>query len=309
LTQALPPEGRVAAQQPGGGLSERQPVPRPTPAPNPSAQGVEGRTLLMGIVNVTPDSFSDGGRFLHADAAVAHAHRLITEGADVLDIGGESTRPRAEPVGEAEEIARVIPVIEAIRRESPIAISVDTMKPAVARAAIAAGATMWNDVTALDVAPGSLALAAELGCEVVLMHMRGEPRTMQASPRYDDVVAEVASFLAARAEAAIAAGVGRDKIWLDPGIGFGKTSRHSLALLRNLDRIIALGFPVLVGASRKSAIARIARDQSAEDQRLGGSIAVALAAARAGAAMIRVHDVAETRQALAVAAAIGQAEA
>jgi dihydropteroate synthase len=144
---------------------------------------------------------------------------------------------------------------------------------------------------------------------VVLMHMRGEPRTMQAAPRYDDVVAEVAGFLAARAEAAIAAGVARERIWLDPGIGFGKTARHSLALLRNLDRIVALGYPVLVGASRKSAIARIARDRSAEDQRLGGSIAVALAAARAGAAMIRVHDVAETRQALAVAAAIGQAEA
>jgi dihydropteroate synthase len=258
----------------------------------------------MGVVNVTPDSFSDGGRFFDADAAVRHARRLIAEGADVLDVGGESTRPRAAPVGEAEEIDRVVPVIEAIRRESPVPISIDTMKPAVARAGVAAGATMWNDVTALGFAPESPATAAALGCDVVLMHMQGVPRTMQAAPRYDDVVAEVAAFLAARADAAMAAGVARERIWLDPGIGFGKTAQHSLALLRNLDRIIAIGFPVLVGVSRKSVIARIAGDKSAEDQRLGGSIAAALAAAAAGAAMLRVHEVAETRQALAVAAAI-----
>jgi dihydropteroate synthase len=258
----------------------------------------------MGIVNVTPDSFSEGGRFLDTDAAIAHARRLIAEGADVLDIGGESTRPRAEPVAVDEEIARVIPVIEAIRRESPIPISVDTMKPAVARAAIAAGATTWNDVSALRFAPESLATAAELGCDIVLMHMQGEPRTMQTAPHYDDVVGEVAEFLALRAEAAIDAGVKRQSIWLDPGIGFGKTAQHSLALLQNLPRIVALGFPVLVGVSRKSSIARIAGDTSGEDQRLGGSIAAALAAGRAGAAMVRVHDVAETRQALAVAAAI-----
>jgi len=264
----------------------------------------------MGIVNVTPDSFSDGGAFLDADAALAHARRLIAEGADVLDIGGESTRPGAAPTDEASEIARVVPVISAVRRESQLPISIDTMKPAVARAAIAAGATMWNDVTALRFAPESPATAAALGCEVALMHMRGEPRTMQAAPRYDDdVVGEVATFLAARADAAIAAGVAREKIWVDPGIGFGKTAAQSLALLRGLDRIVALGFPVLVGASRKSSIAKIAGDKSTEGQRLGGSIAAALAAARAGVAMIRVHDVAETRQALAVAAAIGQAEA
>jgi dihydropteroate synthase len=258
----------------------------------------------MGIVNVTPDSFFDGGQFLAADAAVAHARRLIAEGADILDIGGESTRPGAAPVGEAEEIDRVAPVIAAIRRESVIPLSVDTMKPAVARAAVAAGATMWNDVSALG-APEAAAVAAELGCEVVLMHMQGEPRTMQAAPRYDDVVAEVAAFLAARADAALAAGVAREKIWLDPGIGFGKTAEHSLTLLRNLRRLVALGFPVLIGASRKSSIARIAGDASAADQRLGGSIAIALAAAKAGVAAIRVHDVAETRQALAVARAIG----
>jgi dihydropteroate synthase len=263
----------------------------------------------MGIVNVTPDSFSDGGRFLDVDAAVAHARRLIAQGADVLDIGGESTRPRAAPVSEDEEIGRVVPVVEAVRRESRVQISIDTMKPAVARAAVAAGATMWNDVAALRFAPDSLATAAELGCDVVLMHMQGEPRTMQAAPRYVDVVAEVMAFLADRAQAALAAGVARDRIWLDPGIGFGKTAAHSLALLRNLDRIVALGFPVLVGVSRKSSIAGIARDKSAEHQRLGGSIAAALAAVAAGAAMIRVHDVAETRQALAIAAAIGQARA
>jgi dihydropteroate synthase len=259
----------------------------------------------MGVVNVTPDSFSDGGQFLDAAAAIGHARRLIGDGADVLDIGGESTRPGADPVDEAEEIRRVIPVIEAIRRESPIPISVDTMKPAVARAAVAAGATIWNDVTALRFAPDSLDAAAEIGCDVVLMHMQGEPRTMQAAPRYDEVVSEVGDFLHARAEAAIAAGVPRERIWLDPGIGFGKTADHSLALLRHLRRIVGLGYPVLVGVSRKSSISRIAGDKAHEDGRLGGSIAAALAAARSGASMLRVHDVAETRQALAVAAAIG----
>jgi dihydropteroate synthase len=263
----------------------------------------------MGIVNVTPDSFSDGARYLDLEAALTHARRLIAEGADILDVGGESTRPGAAPVGEDVEIARVVPVIEAIRRDSALPISIDTMKPAVARAAVAAGATMWNDVTALTFAPDGLETAAVLGCEVVLMHMQGEPRTMQAAPRYDDVVAEVAEFLIGRADAAIAAGVARSKIWLDPGIGFGKTAEHSLALLRNLDRIVALGFPVLVGVSRKSAIARLAGDKSSQHQRLGGSIAAALAGAAAGAAMIRVHDVAETRQALAITAAIRQAGA
>jgi len=261
----------------------------------------------MGIVNVTPDSFSDGGRFLSHDAALAHARRLIAEGADILDIGGESTRPGAEPVSESDEVGRVAPLVAALRAESDIPISIDAMKPGVAAAACAVGATMWNDVTALGHAPESPALAAELGCDVVLMHMRGEPRTMQAAPRYDDVVAEVTDYLAARAEAAIAAGVMRERIWLDPGIGFGKTPEHNLALLKHLDRIVALGFPVLVGASRKSSIARIAGDKSGPDQRLGGSIAAALAAARAGAAALRVHDVAETRQALAIAEAISQA--
>jgi len=258
----------------------------------------------MGIVNVTPDSFSDGGRFAACDAAIVHARRLIAEGADILDIGGESTRPGAASVSEAEELARVIPAIEAIRAESPIPLSIDTMKRSVARAAVAAGAGMWNDVTALRFSSDSLAVAAELGCSVVLMHMQGEPATMQADPRYGDVVAEVAAFLAARAAAAEVAGMARDRIWLDPGIGFGKTAAHNLALLRNLDRIVALGYPVALGASRKGFI--LALDGAAKDpgDRLGASLAVALAGARAGVAMLRVHDVRETVQALALQAAI-----
>ena len=259
---------------------------------------------IMGIVNVTPDSFSDGGRLLDPSAALAHARKLIADGADILDIGGESTRPGAEPVLEAEELARTVPLIAAIRAESGIAISIDTMKPSVARAAVHAGATMWNDVSALTWSPDSAVVAADLDCHVVLMHMRGEPRTMQAAPCYDDVVKEVGEHLLHRADAAVAAGVARERIWLDPGIGFGKTMAHNLTLLRRLDELVALGFPVLYGASRKATIARI--DPSATDpgDRLGGSIAFALAAARAGAAAVRVHDVRETRQALAVQTAI-----
>jgi dihydropteroate synthase len=259
---------------------------------------------VMGVVNVTPDSFSDGGEYLDHQAALAHARRLIADGADMLDVGGESTRPGAEPVAAAEELARVVPLIRAIRADSSVPISIDTMKPEVARAAVAAGATIWNDVTALRGAPESLAVAAELGCEVVLMHMKGEPRTMQAAPEYQDVVAEVAAFLAERAAAAMAAGVARERIWLDPGIGFGKHMlRHNLPLLAHLDRIAALGFPVVLGVSRKRFIGAL--DDGAEpDQRLGGSIAAALAGAAAGAAVIRVHDVRETAQALKVWSAI-----
>jgi len=263
----------------------------------------------MGVVNVTPDSFSDGGRFLDQEAALAHARRLIAEGVDMLDVGGESTRPGAEPVAAEEEIARVEPLIRAIRAESAIPISVDTMKPKVARAAVAAGASMWNDVTALRHAPDSLAAAAELGCEVVLMHMQGEPRTMQDEPRYDDVVAEVVEFLLARAEAAMAAGVARERIWLDPGVGFGKHMlRHNLPLLAGLDRIAALGFPVLLGVSRKRFICALDGDAPA-DQRLGGSIAAALAGVAQNVAAVRVHDVRETVQALRVWQAIWAARA
>ena len=263
------------------------------------------KPLVMGVVNVTPDSFSDGGRFLDPGAALSHARRLTADGADILDVGGESTRPGAEPVSEAEEIARVVPLIEAMRAESAIPISIDTMKPAVARAAVAAGATMWNDVTALRWADDSLATAVELGCDVVLMHMLGEPRTMQDDPRYDDVVAEVTAFLAERAHAALDAGVARENVWLDPGIGFGKTVDHNLALLANLGAVVDLGFPVVLGASRKRFIAGI--DAQAGDNRLGGSIAAALTGAAASVAAVRVHDVRETVQAIAVQAAIHEA--
>ncbi len=263
----------------------------------------------MGIVNATPDSFSDGGRFLAPEAALAQARRLIAEGADILDLGAESTRPGSDPVPADVEIARLVPLIEAIRAESDIVISVDTMKPRVARAAMAAGATIWNDVTALRHEAASLETAAELGCEVVLMHMQGEPRTMQHEPYYDDVVAEVRDFLAARAEAAMAAGVARERIWLDPGVGFGKHMlRHNLPLMAGLGQIVALGFPVLLGASRKSFIGALSGG-APPDRRVGGSIAAAIAGAEAGVAAVRVHDVAETVQALAVWAAIRQAGA
>ncbi|THD62425.1 MAG: dihydropteroate synthase [Phenylobacterium sp.] len=262
----------------------------------------------MGVVNVTPDSFSDGGRFAGFDAALAQARKLIAEGADILDLGGESTRPGAAPVSEADEIGRVVPLVRAIRAESAIPISVDSMKPAVARAVVEAGATMWNDVTALRHAPNSLAVAAELGCEVVLMHMQGEPATMQAEPHYGDVVEEVAAFLARRAAEAMAAGVEQARIWLDPGVGFGKHMiRHNLPLLAGLARVTALGFPVLLGVSRKSFIGAVDGGHVPADQRLGGSIAGALWGAEAGVAAVRVHDVRETVQALAVWRAIAQA--
>lgn len=263
---------------------------------------------VMGVLNATPDSFSEGGRFTDLDTALARARRLIADGADIVDVGGESTRPGAEPVDEEEEISRVEPLIRALAAESTVRISVDTRKPAVARAAVAAGAAIWNDVTALAHAPDSLATAAALGCDVVLMHMQGEPGTMQAAPRYDDVVGEVAGFLAARAEAAMAAGVLRQRIWLDPGIGFGKhMTAHNLPLLGNLGRIVALGFPVLLGASRKSFISALDDTNRPADERLGGSIAAALAGAAAGVAAVRVHDVRETVQALRVWTAIAQA--
>ncbi len=263
---------------------------------------------VMGIVNVTPDSFSDGGRWASTEGAIDQAMRLVADGADVLDIGGESTRPGAEPVGEAEEIARVAPVIAGVRARWGGTISIDTMKPAVARAAVAAGATMWNDVTALSHAPDSAAVAAELGCAVVLMHMKGEPRTMQADPRYDDVVGEVRDYLRGRAKAAMAAGVARERIWLDPGIGFGKTLAHNLALTARLGALVDLGFPVLYAASRKRTIQAIDATAVAATDRLGGSLALALEGARRGARMVRVHDVRETVQALKVQAAVTSAD-
>lgn len=263
-------------------------------------------TAVMGIVNVTPDSFSDGGRHEGAQAAVEHGLRLLADGADLLDIGGESTRPGAAPVSEAEELARVIPVLSGLRAGTDAPLSVDTMKPAVARAAMAAGAAIWNDVSALT-APGACETAAELGCQVVLMHMRGEPRTMQAAPHYDNVVGEVEAFLLARASAALAAGVARDRIWLDPGIGFGKTVAHNLALLAALPRLVALGYPVLLGASRKRFIASLDPLGKEAGARLGGSLAAALRGGAAGVAAVRVHDVRETVQALRVQAAVASA--
>jgi len=262
------------------------------------------RPRVMGIVNVTPDSFSDGGLHATAEAGLAQAMRLIGDGADILDIGGESTRPGADPVPMHEEIARVVPVIAAVHARWHGPISIDTMKPEVARAAVAAGATIWNDVTALTFSPGSPAVAADLGCEVILMHMLGEPRTMQVEPVYGDVVAEVGAHLVARAEVAMAAGVARDRINLDPGIGFGKTVEHNLALIASLDRLVARGFPVLLGASRKRMIRNIDPSAAEATDRLGGSIALALEGAWRGAAILRVHDVRETVQALTTQAAV-----
>jgi dihydropteroate synthase len=258
----------------------------------------------MGVVNVTPDSFSDGGRLASVETAVDHAMGLVSQGADILDVGGESTRPGADPVSKADEIDRVVPLVEAIRARWDGPISVDTMKPAVFRAAHAAGATMWNDVTALTYAPDSLQMAVQLGCDLVLMHKKGEPRSMQDAPRYDDVVAEVADFLLDRATTAVEAGVDLRRITLDPGLGFGKTAEHNLALLRGLDQLAALRFPVLVGASRKRTIQAI--DPTATDplDRLGGSLALHLFAASQGASIIRAHDVRETVQALKVQAAL-----
>lgn len=250
----------------------------------------------MGIVNVTPDSFSDGGLYLDPERAVEHGRALAAAGADVLDVGGESTRPGADPVSEEEELARVIPVIEGLAGVAPL--SVDTSKAGVASAAIAAGASMVNDVTALGGDPHVAAVCAESGVEVVLMHMLGGPRTMQRDPRYTDVVLEIRGFLLDRVEAAVAAGVDRDRIWIDPGIGFGKTLEHNLRLLAATRRFAETGFPVLVGPSRKAFIGRI--DGSPEQDRVGGTIAACMAAAEGGAAMVRVHDVAPVRQALAV---------
>ena len=259
---------------------------------------------VMGIVNVTPDSFSDGGRLGDLDHAIDHAMRLVADGASILDIGGESTRPGATPVGPAEEMARAIPLIEAVRARWDGPISIDTMKPEVARAAVDAGATIWNDVSALTFHADSPSTAAQLGCTVVLMHMKGEPGTMQADPVYGDVIAEVAAWLKGRAGIALAAGIARERIWLDPGIGFGKTAAHNLILTARLNTLVGLGYPVLYGASRKRTIQAIDPTASDPMNRLGGSLALALEAARRGATIVRVHDVRETVQALKLQSAV-----
>lgn len=259
------------------------------------------RPRIMAIVNVTPDSFSDGGRHDTAAPAVAHALRLVEQGADMLDIGGESTRPGAEPVPLQEELDRVIPVIEALAKRSDVPISVDTFKPEVMRAAVAAGAGFINDVHALR-REGALEAAAELGVPVCLMHMPGDPQTMQQDVRYDDVLAEVHRFLAERLFACEMAGIAKQNLVIDPGFGFGKHLEHNLALLANLDRFGTLGVPLLAGVSRKSMIGQITG--RAVGERVAGSAAAALLAVQNGAAIIRVHDVAETRDALAVLAAV-----
>lgn len=254
---------------------------------------------IMGVLNVTPDSFSDGGRFADLDAAVIGARTMRTEGAAIIDVGGESTRPGAQPVSVTDELDRVIPVIEAIRDDGCDAISIDTSKPEVMAAAVAAGATMINDVSALRGA-GALETARDLAVPVCLMHMQGLPRTMQKAPRYDDVVAEVRDFLLERVERCVSAGLDVGRLMIDPGFGFGKTLEHNLTLLANLDVLVDTGVPVLVGLSRKSMIARML-DRPVEN-RATASAALALLAVQRGAAMVRVHDVAETADALNVAA-------
>jgi dihydropteroate synthase len=244
--------------------------------------------LVMGILNVTPDSFSDGGRFLGPDAAIAHGHRLLAEGADVIDVGGESTRPGATPVDEAEELRRVLPVVEALAAEGRV--SIDTRHRAVAEAAVDAGATILNDVSA-----SLFAVAAEARVGYVAMHMQGTPATMQQSPAYVDVVAEVQAFLVQRATAALEAGV--TEVWIDPGIGFGKTTEHNLALLHRLRALTGTGFGVLVGASRKGFLGRLT-DGAPEDDREEASLAIAVWAMTQGVSMVRVHDVAPTVQAV-----------
>jgi dihydropteroate synthase len=256
--------------------------------------------LVMGIVNVTPDSFSDGGLFLDSAAAVAHGRELLAEGADILDIGGESTRPGAKSVTEDEELTRVMPVIEALV-ETGATISIDTTKATVARPALEAGATIVNDVAAFRFDPDIAAVTADAGATCVLMHMLGEPRTMQDDPRYDEVVSDVKAFLEERLAYAVGEGIPEERIWLDPGIGFGKTLEHNLELIARLDEIVAIGRPVVFGASRKSFLGKLTG--RLVDERLAGSIAANIIAHDRGARVFRVHDVAPTVDALKVAAA------
>jgi dihydropteroate synthase len=258
---------------------------------------------MMGVVNVTPDSFSDGGLYLDSGAAVEHGRELAAQGAEILDIGGESTRPGASPVGEDEEMRRVVPVIEGLTGAGVTAqISIDTSKLAVARAALDAGASLVNDVTAFRGDPSLAGLVADRGCDCCLMHMLGEPRTMQQDPHYRDVVDDVKAFLLARMEFAVAQGIAEERILLDPGIGFGKTVDHNLELLRRLDELVALGRPVVIGTSRKSFLGRLT-GRSDPGQRLAGTIATNVIAYERGARVFRVHEVAPVRDALLVAAA------
>jgi dihydropteroate synthase len=261
--------------------------------------------VLLGILNVTPDSFSDGGESLDPEAAAAHAAQMLDEGAHVIDIGGESTRPYAAPVGPEEEERRVVPVIQRILTSRPEAVvSVDTYRASTARAALAAGARIVNDVTALRGDPEMASVVAEASCPVVLMHMQGEPKTMQEDPRYGNVVREVGEFLSGRADHAVSAGVAPENIVLDPGLGFGKTTEHNLQLLNRLAELSSLGYPLLVGASRKGFIGRVTGTESAGD-RVAGTAATSVLAYERGARLFRVHDVRENREALEMAAAVG----
>lgn len=262
----------------------------------------ERQTLVMGVLNVTPDSFYDGGRRPDPERAIDDALIMAADGAAIVDIGGESTRPGAEPVSTGEELDRVLPIIEGVRRRSSVPISIDTYKAAVARAALCAGADIVNDISALRFDPEMVALLAQERVPVILMHMQGTPRTMQSEPRYDDVVREVGEFLAAQTDRAMRAGLAREQIVIDPGIGFGKSLAHNLSLLRDLSEFLTLGQPLLVGASRKRFIGNLLNLEA--DERLEGSLAAAVAAALAGANILRVHDVKETVRALRVADAI-----
>jgi dihydropteroate synthase len=261
--------------------------------------------LVMGIVNVTPDSFSDGEKFAAPDQALDHALRLAGEGADILDIGGESTRPGATPVAEAEEMDRVLPIIENLASQTPAAISIDTQKPAIAQAAVAAGAVIINDIAANREDDAMWRLAATTGAGYIAMHMQGTPRTMQNAPEYEDVVAVVEAFFQERMERFAAAGMEREQIVLDPGLGFGKTTEHNLALLAALERFTTMQRPLLVGASRKAFIGHVTKTEVKD--RLPGSLACACRAAQAGAGIVRVHDVAATVQALKTWEAIAPA--
>jgi dihydropteroate synthase len=256
---------------------------------------------IMGVLNITPDSFSDGGAWLSVENAVAHARQMADAGADIIDVGGESTRPGSAPVSAGEEMQRVLPVIEALRASVDVPVSIDTQKPAVMRAAVAAGAGMINDVNALQ-ADGAVETAAALSVPVCLMHMQGVPETMQQEPDYRDVVTEVVSFLGERAAACEAAGIARGQIVLDPGFGFGKTVGHNLSLLRRLDALVALGYPVLVGLSRKSLIGKVLN--LPVDKRLSPSIALAVLAVWQGASIVRCHDVRQTREAVLMCRAV-----
>ncbi|SDN84878.1 dihydropteroate synthase [Geodermatophilus sp. DSM 45219] len=282
--------------------TDQLPVPAPSPAVHPVAGLLRsGRPLVCGVLNVTPDSFSDGGRFLRPEAAVERGCRLADEGADVLDVGGESTRPGSRRPTAEQELERVVPVVEALAARVAVPVSVDTSRPEVVRAAVAAGAGMVNDVRALR-EPGALRAVAELGIPVALMHMQRSPSDMQRDPRYGDVVAEVHAFLAARLAACVAAGIRPAHLVVDPGFGFGKTLAHNLALLAALPRFGSLGAPVMVGLSRKSMLGELTGREVGE--RLAGSVTAAVLAVQRGASLVRVHDVAATRDALAVALAV-----